>query len=62
MTYRDLSDEDKIELAIQFVAIEQPLPEELVKFLQDNKMFDMIVNPGGHSVIRLTSSTLTPSD
>lgn len=47
MTYRDLSDEDKIELAIQFVAIEQPLPEELKQFLWDTGLYDLIVTPGG---------------
>lgn len=61
MTYRDLSDEDKIELAIQFVAVDQPLPEELVKFLRETALYDLIVNPGG-KYAGLTTSTVDTSD
>lgn len=61
MTYRNLSDEDKIELAIQFVAVDQPLPEELVKFLRETALYDLIVNPGG-TYAGLTTSTVDTSD
>lgn len=60
MTYRDLSDEDKIELAIEFVAVEQPLPQELVKFLREQGLYDLIVTPG--DIDGLTSSAISPTD
>ena len=47
MAYNDLSDEDKLEQAIQFVALGQPLPPVLEAFLKENNLYDLIVNPGG---------------
>ncbi|WVH05408.1 hypothetical protein ZHAWSFBX_CDS_0049 [Agrobacterium phage Alfirin] len=46
MAYKTLSDEDKIELSIQFVASQQPLPEELAEWLRDNGLYDLITKPG----------------
>lgn len=46
MAYEDLSDEDKIEQAIKFVAVDQPLPETLVRFLKEVGLYDLIVGPG----------------
>lgn len=46
MSYQDLSDEDKIETAIKFVAVDQPLPSELVRFLKEVGLYDLIVGPG----------------
>ena len=46
MAYEDLSDEDKIEQAIKFVAIDQPLPETLTAFLKGVGLYDLIVSPG----------------
>lgn len=44
-TYKDLSDEDKLELAIKFVATEQPMPEALLAFLHEADLYELIVNP-----------------
>lgn len=44
--YNSLADEAKIEQAIKFVAINQPLPPELEKFLKANGLYEWIVNPG----------------
>ncbi len=46
MAYEDLSEEDKIEQAIKFVAIDQPLPVHLVAFLKEVGLYDLIVSPG----------------
>ena len=46
MAYDDLSDEDKIEQAIKFVAYDQPLPATLVAFLKEVGLYDLIVSPG----------------
>ena len=46
MAYIDMSDEDKIEQAIKFVAIDQPIPPVLVEFLQSVGLYDLIVSPG----------------
>ncbi|MCY1708367.1 hypothetical protein [Pannonibacter sp. SL95] len=43
--YTDLSDEGRIELAIRFVANNQPLPKELVEFLREAGIYDLIVKP-----------------
>ncbi len=45
MSHADLSDEDKLEEAIRFVAVGQPLPEVLKVFLEAAGLYDMIVNP-----------------
>ncbi len=46
MAYTDMSDEDKIEQAINFVAIDQPIPPALVEFLQSVGLYELIVSPG----------------
>lgn len=46
MSYLNLSDEDKVELAIKFVAHNQPLPEPLKEFLVGAGLYDQIINPG----------------
>lgn len=46
MAYTDLSDEDKIEQAIEFVAHDQPLPVALIEFLVAVGLYELIVNPG----------------
>lgn len=46
MDYTDLSDESKISLAIEFVAIGQPLPDALASWLRDNGLYDLITKPG----------------
>lgn len=43
--YDNLSDEDKLELAIQFVARGSAMPEALTSFLHEQGLFDVIVNP-----------------
>lgn len=45
MGYKDLSDEDKIEEAIKFVAMGQELPAELSGFLKENELYDYIMQP-----------------
>lgn len=47
MSYKDLSDEDKLAQAITFVAIDQPLPKPLEDFLREQGLYDVIVRPGG---------------
>lgn len=46
MSYQDLSEIDKIEQAIEFVALGQPLPDVLEAFLVASGLYDQIVNPG----------------
>lgn len=46
MDYQDLSDEAKISLAIEFVAIGQPIPEILADWLKENGLYDLITKPG----------------
>lgn len=46
MSYENLSQDDKVELAIKFVALGQPLPEALRLFLVEHDLHDKIVNPG----------------
>lgn len=46
MSYTDLSDDDKIMKAIEFVAIGQPLPTELADWLKDNGLYELITQPG----------------
>lgn len=46
MSYTDLSDEDKINLAIRFVAQSQPMPPSLEEWLREKGLYDLIVNPG----------------
>jgi hypothetical protein len=43
LSYDLLSDEDKLEEAIQFVAVGQPLPDTLEAFLRDAGLYDAIV-------------------
>ena len=44
--YTELSDEDKIEQSIRFIAVGQPLPEHLKNFLVNAGLYDMLVKPG----------------
>jgi hypothetical protein len=44
--YTDLTDEAKIELAIEFVATDQPLPIPLKDWLRENGLYDLIVISG----------------
>lgn len=46
MSHKDLSDEDKIIEAINFVALGQPLPEPIERFLKEAGLYESIVNPG----------------
>lgn len=46
MSYTNLSDEDKVELAIKFVAHSQPLPDPLKEFLVGAGLYEQITNPG----------------
>jgi len=43
--YENLSDEDKLEEAIKFVAMGQPIPEQLAEFLREAGLYDVIVDP-----------------
>jgi len=45
MSYIELSDESKLEQAINFVARDQPLPPVLVSFLKENNLYEAIINP-----------------
>lgn len=47
MPYADLDDESKINLAIQFVALGQPMPTALELWLREVGLYDLIVHPGG---------------
>lgn len=46
MSYTDLSDDDKINLAIRFVAQSQPMPPLLEDWLRGKGLYDLIVKPG----------------
>lgn len=43
MGYNNLSDEDKLTEAINFVALGQPLPDALVEFLHEAGLYDCVV-------------------
>jgi hypothetical protein len=43
--YTELSDEDKLETAINFVAVGQSLPEPLVEFLKSAGLYEAITLP-----------------
>jgi hypothetical protein len=43
--YEALTDEEKIEEAIRFVAAGQPMPKVLEDFLRSVDLYDSIVNP-----------------
>jgi len=45
MSYEDLSDEAKLEQAIAFVAAGQPLPDELVRFLVAENLYEVVTSP-----------------
>jgi len=51
MSFMELSDEDKIEQAIGFVAIDQPLPPALEQWLKDEGLYEAITSPGRADVI-----------
>lgn len=46
MSHADLADEAKLEQAIRFVAVGQPLPKVLEDFLKAANLYELIVNPG----------------
>lgn len=50
MGYDDLSAEEKLQLAINFVATGQPLPSALVKFLKSEGLYEAITQPVPDSV------------
>lgn len=62
MRYADLSDEDKIRLAIDFVAQNQPLPETLTSFLVEAGLYDAIANPKVIEIEYTTKSGQRPAD
>jgi Zn-dependent oligopeptidase len=43
--YDNLSEEDKLEEAIRFVATGQPMPERLIEFLREANLYDAIMAP-----------------
>jgi hypothetical protein len=45
VSYENLSDEAKLEQAIQFIAAGQPLPQELVDFLVAENLYDAVCSP-----------------
>ena len=45
MGYDDLTDEDKLEEAINFVATGQPLPTKLEAWLREAGLYDLVINP-----------------
>ncbi len=50
MGYDDLSAEEKLQLAIDFVARGQTLPNKLVEFLKAEGLYDAITQPVPDSV------------
>lgn len=44
-SYNDLSDEDKIEEAIRFVAMGQPMPGALREWLVEAGLYEAITSP-----------------
>lgn len=47
--FNDLSDEGKLELAMDYVARKTTLPEPLREFLVQRGMLELIMNPEGAS-------------
>ena len=47
MGYDNLTDEDKLEEAIKFVAAGQPLPTRLLEFLKEAGLYELVINPQG---------------
>jgi hypothetical protein len=45
LSYSDLTDEHKLEEAINFVAAGQPLPPALIAFLQEANLYDLVIFP-----------------
>lgn len=45
MGYANLTDEDKLEEAIRFVATGHPLPDALKSWLIENDLYFLVVNP-----------------
>lgn len=45
LSYLTLSDDDKLEEAIRFVAVGQDMPADLEAFLKDNDLYDLITKP-----------------
>jgi hypothetical protein len=46
MAYSQLSSDGKLELAIDFVARNQPVPDALKEFLVQAGLYDQVTNPG----------------
>ena len=46
--YEDLSDEDKVLVAIEFVARGQHIPAALTDFLKEEGLYELIMNPQEH--------------
>ena len=44
--YEDLSDEDKIKLAIDFIAQSHPIPKVLKEWLIENELYDLLTFKG----------------
>lgn len=49
--YKELSDEDKLMQAIEFVAVDQPIPPELEAWLRENNLYELITAPGVANVV-----------
>jgi hypothetical protein len=61
MAYTDLSDEDKLRKAIDFVAVGQPLPLTLIEFLRSADLYELIVNPGTVEDLHVATSSINPT-
>lgn len=49
MSYKELSDEDKLKQAIAFVTAGQPLPKDLVEFLEEVGLYEAVTAPSDHT-------------
>lgn len=45
MSYDNMSDEDKIIKAVEFVARGVTIPYQLRRFLEDNGLYELVTNP-----------------
>jgi len=61
MAHADLSDEDKLRQAINFVAVGQPLPSALTVFLREADLYELIVNPGTVEDLDVSTSNISPT-
>lgn len=60
MAYAELSDEDKLRQAINFVAVGQPLPETLIEFLREADLYELIVNPATFEDSDVVTGSINP--